>query len=79
MNTEVVFTCKINEILSLTGKWIELDILMLNETSETQKDGMSQIDVDDYAMQRKLWTKETIIWYNCTDGKYQKMQTGIWW
>lgn len=54
MNTEVVFSCKINEILSLTGKWVELDILMLNETSETQKDGMSQIDVDDYAMQRKL-------------------------
>lgn len=34
----------------------------------------SQININNYAMQRKLGSKKTTTWYNGTDGKYQKMQ-----
>jgi hypothetical protein len=27
-----------NEIISITGKWVEMEILMLSEISETEKD-----------------------------------------
>jgi hypothetical protein len=38
MYNGILFTTKKNEFLSFTGKWIELETIMLSEISQTERD-----------------------------------------
>jgi hypothetical protein len=38
MHNGVLFSIKNNDIMLVTGKWVELEIVMLNEINQAQKD-----------------------------------------
>jgi hypothetical protein len=54
---------KKNEIISFSGKWMELEIIMLSQINQTQKDKYHV-----FTHMQNLDLKKVIIWHDCKSG-----------